>query len=492
MSTQDELLTILASLSKDPLAFVMFAFPWGEPNTDLVGKIGPEPWQRKLLEAVRDGLITYEKAIQISTTSGHGVGKSAIVSWLVWWSVSTCVGARGVVTANTENQLKTKTWVEVNKWYRLFIGRELFNCGATSITSKDPEYERTWRIDIVPWSENNTEAFAGLHNEGKRVIVIFDEASTISDLIWETTEGVMTDANTEILWFVFGNPTKNTGRFRACFEGPHARLWKNFKVDSREVSLTNKQQIASWIDSYGEDSDFVRVRVKGEFPRVGSNEFISRDVVQLARSRLAEAHAFEPLVIGVDVARFGDDKTVICIRKGRDARSIPWVVYQGIDLMQTASRVAELSLQYNADAVFVDEGGLGAGVVDRLRQLRVHCFGVNFGGRPLRGDLVADALYFNKRAEMWGNMRSWLTGGSIPDTDELLAELTGPSYGLNDKGEIQLEGKKEMKSRGVASPDLADALALTFAFPVVPNASAGGRDSKPTYVSEYDPFERAA
>src|SRR5690606_2066805 len=134
-----------------------------EPG-ELEGAAGPEPWQVKLLEELRDGLLTVEEAIQLARTSGHGIGKSACVSWIILWAISTFEDTRGVVTANTENQLKTKTWVELAKWYRLFIGRSLFEMTATALFSSDPEHERTWRIDMTPWSERNTEAFAGLHN----------------------------------------------------------------------------------------------------------------------------------------------------------------------------------------------------------------------------------------------------------------------------------------------------------------------------------------
>ena len=178
-----ELIEELGSFAYDPYAFVMWAFPWGEAGTELAKETGPAPWQEKILKSVRDKIMTMEQALRHAVTSGHGVGKSALVSWLVWWSYSTFPGTRGVVTANTENQLKTKTWVEIAKWHRLFIARELFKCTATAIFSIDEEQAREWRIDIVPWSERNTEAFAGLHNAGKRLIVIFDEASAIPDII---------------------------------------------------------------------------------------------------------------------------------------------------------------------------------------------------------------------------------------------------------------------------------------------------------------------
>ena len=496
----DELTEDLGRLSKDPYRFVLWAFPWGEEGTELAASTGPEAWQRDLLQKVRDGLLTTNQAILEAVASGHGVGKSALVSWLTLWAFSTFPGTRGVITANTETQLKTKTWVELNKWFRLFIARDLFKIVATRLSCRDPEMEEEWRIDQVPWSERTVESFAGLHNKGKRIIVIFDEASAIPDNIWETTEGALTDANTEIFWFVFGNPTRNTGRFRECFAGgKHAQTWSSRAVDSRQVSITNKDQIGKWAKAYGDDSDFFRVRVKGEFPRIGAMEFISRALAEEAAMRdLPDVHKYDPLVIGVDVARFGDDETVIVIRKGRDGRSYEPVRLRGADTMTVAGRVSELVQQYHADAVFVDGGGVGGGVVDRLRQLRVSVIEVQFGSRPDNSNLdEANVAYANKRAEIWGAMRSWLIGGAIPggpENKELIEQLSGVQYGFNAANAIQLERKEDMKKRGLSSPDWADALACTFAYPVMANLEAGSAWPRPTQAfakMEYDLMEMA-
>ncbi len=491
----EQILEDLGRLSKDPYRFVLWAFPWGEEGSELAGADGPEQWQVELLTAVRDGLLTLSAAIQVARASGHGIGKSAMVSWLILWALSTFPDTKGVVTANTENQLKTKTWAELAKWHRLFIAKEFFKFEATSIYSTDPGHERTWRIDMVPWSERNTEAFAGLHNKGRRILVVFDEASAIPDVIWETTEGALTDSETEILWFVFGNPTRNSGRFRECFAGgKFAHRWHSAKIDSRTVRITNKDQFNKWIADYGEDSDFVRIRVRGEFPRVGSMEFISLEAVLAAQTRDdAPVAAFDPIVIGVDVARFGDDASVIFFRKGRDARSFPPVVLRGVDTMTLAGRVADAYLQHDADAVFVDGGGVGGGVVDRLRQLGVPVIEVQFGAKADRLGLD-DARYANKRSEIWGSMREWLKGGCIPKDDQLKEELVGPQYGFNAQDAIQLERKEDMKKRGVSSPDIADALALTFAYPVVPSEKKSfGLPAKPARAAiDYDPFTEAA
>jgi hypothetical protein len=483
------LISELAIYDNDPLGFVQWAFPWGEG--ELWDKAGPEPWQSALLARVGANL-SIATAIQEAVASGHGVGKSTLVAWLVLWAMSTATDTRGVVTANTETQLKTKTWVELAKWYRLFIGRELFRLEATSIFSVDPDRAKTWRCDMVPWSERNPEAFAGLHNQGRRVFMIFDEASNIPAIIWETASGFLSDANTERLWFAFGNPTKSTGRFREAFT-EHSG-WHTTQVDARQISFTNKAQHAAWERAYGEDSDYFRIRVRGVFPRTGESEFISAAVVAAAQARDAEPQRFDALIIGVDVARYGDDESVLVVRKGRDARTTEAVRLRGLDTMQLASRVVELAQSLRADAVFIDGGGVGGGVVDRCRQLRLAVHDIQFGSKADRSDFVTEGeRYANKRAEMWGAMRAWLVTGAIDPSIELRDQLIGPTYGFTGRDEIQLERKADMRARGVPSPDWADALALTFAYPVVPNIDAGfDGPHKPLVEWEYDPFASAA
>jgi hypothetical protein len=202
------------------------------------------------------------------------------------------------------------------------------------------------------------------------------------------------------------------------------------------------------------------------------------------------ANIFDPLVLGVDVARYGDDETVIYVRKGRDGRTWPPERLRGMDTMQVASRVVEIAARLRADAVFVDGGGVGGGVVDRCRQLNLpNLYEVQFGGKADRVNLEDEVKYANKRAEMWGGMREWLAVGSIPDDPDLRIQLTGVSYGHNGKEEILLERKADMKRRGLASPDIADGLALTFSWPVLPHEFAGGdHPAKPTVLIEYDPF----
>jgi hypothetical protein len=317
--------------------------------------------------------------------------------------------------------------------------------------------------------------------------IIEDEASEIADIISEVIQGALTDEDTEIIWCKFGNPTRNTGAFRECF-GKFSNRWRTFQVDSRTVSITNKEQFKKWIRDYGEDSDFVRVRVRGVFPRAGSMQFISSDTADEAAQREVNVYLHDPLVLGVDVARFGDDESVIYIRKGRDGRSYAPMRFRGLDTMTLATRVLEVAEQYKADAIFVDGGGVGGGVVDRLRQLRVSVFDVQFGSKAAGVGFAqndAGTTYANKRAEMWGSLREWLKVGAIPNDAEIKKQLIGVEYGFNVRNEIQLERKEDMKKRGLDSPDIADALALTFALPVMKREFG---ETNGEVESEYDPF----
>lgn len=458
----------IAGFTHDPLGYAVYAYPWGEGV--LKDADGPRDWQCDIMEDIREHLsspLTRYQPLRVAVASGHGIGKSALISMLIDWALDTCDDARVLVTANTEPQLRTKTWPEATKWRMLSITKDWWKPTKTGFFSTTPGHAESWRADVVTWSEHNTEAFAGLHNKGKRIVVIYDEASNIADKVWEVTEGALTDENTEIIWIAFGNPTRNTGRFRECF-GKFRSLWKTTHIDSRTVEGTNKAYLDEMVDTYGEDSDIVRVRVRGQFPSASSMQFIATHVVEEARKRSVTASYDEPLVMGVDVARYGDDDSTIYFRRGRDARSIPPVRMSGVDTMQLAARVLELQRRFGAVAVFVDEGGIGAGVADRLKMLGAPVFGVQFGGKPLGQVSLGEGVKVaNRRAEMWAIMRDWLNGGAIPNDDRLQDDLIGVEYGFNTKDQILLEKKEHMKARGLASPDDGDGLGLTFAMPVV-------------------------
>ena len=483
-SVEEQLITDIAEFTHDPLSFVKYSFPWGD---DELSDKYPDAWQIEILTALGDklkhGKINAREAIQIAIASGHGIGKSALVAWLILWALSTFEDTKGVVTANTENQLKTKTWAELAKWYRLCICRHWFKYTATAIFSVDPDHEKIWRIDMIPWSERNTEAFAGLHNKGKRIIIVYDEASAIPDVIWEVTEGALTDEDTQIIWCAFGNPTRNTGRFHGCF-GHFRHRWTRKQIDSRTVKITNKSQLKKWEDDYGEDSDFFRVRVRGVFPRASDMQVIPSDWVALAQKREEFYTRDDALILGVDVARGGSDNNVIFARRGSDARSIKPLIIPGSetrDSMRLVANIVTYVADVKPDAVILDSTGLGGPIADRLRQLGVNVFDVNFASRAM-----SSSVYANIRAEMWFKLREALRLDlAISDDAELEYELTSPEYAYDIRNRILLEGKDAMKKRGMASPDRADALALTYAVPVI---KAMYHNQTNSYTDNYNPL----
>ncbi|MBK8772246.1 MAG: terminase [Rhizobiales bacterium] len=418
----------------------------------------------------------------LGVASGHGIGKSAAIGMLCNWALSTCDDCKVMVTANTEAQLRTKTSPEVGKWSRLSLTANWFDVESTSISSKDSVHRKTWRADFIPWSENNTEAFAGLHNKGKRIVLIFDEASAIADKVWEVAEGALTDESTEIIWIAFGNPTRNTGRFRECARRLKHR-WQFRQIDSRQVEGTNKEQIAKWVQDYGEDSDFVKVRVRGMFPSASSRQFISEVDVSAAYGKELQLHQFDfaPKILTVDPAWEGDDEFVIGLRQGLVFRILHRMAKNDNDLI-AAALIARYEDEEKADAVFID-AGFGTGIVSAGQGMGRTWLLVWFASAS------ANQGCLNKRAEMWQAARDWLkAGGCIPDDPVLRDELMAPEVVPRVDGKVQIEAKKDMKARGIPSPNRADALVLSFAFPVF-KKDALPAGNKPNARRAYDPYQ---
>ncbi len=469
---QRELVRDLAGFVHDPLGAVMYGFRWG--RGDLDGCAGPWKWQRELLSAVREHLSSEETRHRVgrfAVASGHGIGKSSIVAWLIWWGLSTFEDCKVIVTANTGDQLKTKTQPEVAKWFRLALNSDWFEVNVTSIKVKEDQHEATWRSDFVTWSEDNPQAFAGAHNQRKRLIIICDEASEIARPIYEVIEGALTDANTEILWFMFSQPTLSNGYFYdACFGDQRSR-WKVWQIRSADVEGTNKDEIAETIAFYGEDHSHVRVRYLGLPPHSDKGQFIDRRLIAEAQTREAIALPDDPLVAGVDLAWGGSDSNVIRFRRGRDARSIPPIKIPGEltrDPGVLTNRLAEiLSRNFNGYKVamlFIDSAGIAGPVAGRLRVLGFrNVMEVNFGADSI------DPHYAYRRDELWARMKQALVDGLAIDKDrELGLDLAGPLLVADPKHRLKLEPKEAMKKRGIDSPDDGDALALTFAMELAP------------------------
>jgi hypothetical protein len=487
---QDQLIEDVALFTHDPEGFVDYAYDWGVG--ELADTAGPREWQRDIFRDIGNHLQNEEtrhSPLLLAVASGHGIGKSAAISMICNWAMSTCEDCKIVVTANTDNQLRTKTWPEINKWFRLSITGSWFNPTATAVSSVDPGHNKDWCANAVPWSEHNTEAFAGLHNKGKRIVLIFDEASNIADKVWEVAQGALTDENTEIIWIAFGNPTRNTGRFAECFTRYRHR-WITRQIDSRTVEGTNKAEIAKWAEDFGEDSDIFRVRVRGLFPRASSLQLIDNESVAKAQRREAAYGLNDALVCGIDIARGGDDNNVIQFRRGPDARSIKRIVIPGSETRNTTLFIAKCTtevMKHQPDAVFVDSTGVGGPVADQLRRLMpgVPVYDINFASAS------PDPKQANMRTFMWWKMReafmNWL---AVDDDPELETEVCGPQYGHNNKDRLALEKKADLKKRIGVSPDKADALALTFAMPVLnilPKGAKYGASRNAGMESEWRP-----
>lgn len=452
----------------DPRGFTMFMYDWGRGV--LSDWQGPDWWHDEIFQAIKDYLEGPDTTpLCIAVASGHGAAKTAFAAWIKHWFMSCRPHPQVVCTANTETQLLTKTWRELAKWHKLAANRDWFEWTATSYYLK--AHPETWKANAIAWSENNTEAFAGTHEEN--VLVVFDEASKISDKIWEVTDGVFTTRKN--IWIVLGNGTRNVGRFYDCFHKLKGKPWLTWNIDSRTCRAANKPYVERLVEQYGgEDSDQSRIRVRGLFPKTATRQLISTEAVEKCMNHETEGFEYLPKVMGVDIARFGENSSTICFRQGR--KVFPIEVLPKQDLMQTAHIVAERIKAERPLQTFIDGSGIGAGVVDRLRQLNFAVVDVNGGNSSL------NPRFLNKRAEMWWEMKEAIEGLiELPNDAKLKEELTCVEYDYTDKGRIRLDRKSDIMEDYGFSPDRADALAMTYAYPVADFSESGLELDPPVY-----------
>lgn len=457
----------------DPLGFVLFAYPWGEPGTPLESESGPDENQREFLQSLGEEVAQRKfdgsepvMPIKMSETSGHGTGKSAMGAWIADWIISTRPHSIGTVTAGTFTQLEDRTWAAIRWWTKLCITGHWFDVQARSIHHK--RYRETWKVVAQTCKEENAQSFAGQHAKQSTSWYLFDEASEVPDKIWETADGGLTDG--EPMFFAWGQPVRNTGEFyRVCF-GDKKDRWNTRRVDSRKSRFTNKQLIQQWIDDYGIDSDFVKVRILGLPPSASELQYIDKGRIDLARKRAAVALPDDPLVAGFDVSGGGKAWNVIRFRRGLDGNpGIEPIRIPGEkdpDRSQRVGICAELLSDKRPGrqlaALFVD-AAFGAAIVVRLQALGfTNVFEVNFGAPS------PDPHCLNMRAYMWMKAKEHMLLGSIADDDELCSQLALPGYHINNSGKLVIESKQDIQERGEHSPDDADAFCLTFARNVAP------------------------
>ena len=490
---EEELMTDVWSLNikDDPLNFVRYIFPWNQEGTPLADFSGPRRWQEKILRDVGNHIRKNEtmdlpEMYRLAVASGRGIGKSALVAWLILWMLSTRLGSTIIVTANTEQQLRSRTWAELGKWLTLAINGHWFVKTATSLKPQQ-WYEELLISDLKIdtgyyyaqaqlWSEENPDAFAGVHSSAG-VCLIMDEASGIPSPIYSVSEGFFTEPTKNRFWFSFSNPRRNTGPFYDSFHSKRS-FWNTEQIDSRDVEETDKQLFQKMLEQYGEDSTVARVEVLGQFPNVDDDTVIPIELARAAVDRDVSLTASEPIIYGVDVARYGIDQSALCIRQGNTVFEIK--TFKSMDLMQLCGAIKNIydsATEINKPSeILVDVIGLGSGVVDRLAEQGLPVRGINVAESP-----ASKKNYLNLRAELWFSIKDWLTRRDcrLPSDDELIAELVSPMYSYTSSGKIKIEAKEAMKKRGIKSPDKADALALTMASSA---ASFGGNFSSMGYT----------
>lgn len=434
-------LKLMKRYHKDPVKFAR----------EVIG-MNPDDWQCELLEAVANPEIR-----RITCRSGHGVGKSSAVAMAAIWHVLMRVPSKTVVTAPTSAQLFDACFAEMKNIAKRLKPPfdDLLEIKSDRIELKSSP-ESTF-ISCRTSRQEQPEALAGVHSPS--TLLLADESSGIPESVFEAASGSMSGIHATTV--LTGNPTRNTG----FFYDTHNRLKENWYtmhvscVDSKRVS---DDFVNDMKNRYGEDSPAYHVRVLGNFPPSESDTVIPVSLIDHAMKNDIKVHEDTVSIWALDVARQGNDSSVLCKRQGPVIH--PLTVWNNLDLMQLTGAVkAEydaVSMSKKPVEIIVDSAGLGAGVLDRLRELGLPARGLNVAERSIQKE-----TYINLRAELWFKCKAWLEGMDvkIPHDDRLWAELAAPRYHFTSSGKIQVESKEAMKKRGINSPDRADAVCLSLA-----------------------------
>ena len=419
----------------DPVLFIRMVF-----------KVEPTPQQIPIL---MDFAV---EGAKVAVKAGHGVGKTGLAAWLAIWHVLLFPDSKAAATAPSATQLRDVLMAEIGKWLTQAHPWVRSQLEYTGMRLSLKGAESTQFLTARTARPDKPDALQGLH--ATHMAFFIEEAFGVADPIFEVARGALSTPNARAL--LIGNPTATTGYAYNAFH-KNSRIWKRHTLSCIDSPLVSKEYVDEMKQEYGEDSDVYKVRVKGEFPSTAINQLIPRDLAEAASKRKynIQDYHFAPVVLGVDPAWEGDDRTAVYMRQGLVSKKLgSWFKNDAIKL---GDMVAGWWREYKADAVFIDIGW-GAGTIDYLRSLGLHPIPVNFGGSSTSPE------YCNKRTEMWCELRKWLAaGGAIENDEALIDDLVGPEYSFLPNGKKSLERKKDMKARGLKSPDLADSLALTFA-----------------------------
>ncbi len=418
----------------------------------------PTKQQIELLQAVA------KPGAKVSVRSGHGTGKTTTMAWLVLWFLCTRKNVKIPCTAPTQAQLRDVLWAEIAKWRERMPDWWREQVKVKNERVEIAGAEKSQFAVARTAKPENPDALQGFHAD--QLLFIIDEASGVYNKIFEVARGALSTASARVV--MCGNPTQTTGYF---YESHHRSReeWERLHFSCLDSPLVDSVYPESMAREYGKESDVYRVRVLGEFPKAASNQLIPIDWIEEAmdRSLRPEQIAFAPKIIGVDVAPYGGDRSAIFLRQGLYSELLWQKV--GVDDLTIGGIVANFAREKQVDGIFIDQGA-GSGVGSALRHMGFSPVLAPFGAAP------SNSRYLNKRAEMWDLMKQWIKeGGVLPKLSDLKDDLIGPQYFYGMTGKLQLERKEDMKKRGIASPDLADALALTFAYPV---AMRGGNQGE--------------
>lgn len=456
-----------------------FVTPWpecaGDPArfAETALRLTPTAQQREFFAALAG------PGARVAVRSGHGTGKSTALAAAALWFLATRPDALAPCTAPTAHQLQDVLWREMRRLLAAMNPgtRELFTATADRILIKGSAgmiVARTARPE-------NPDALQGFH--APEILFIIDEAAGVSDAVFEVARGALSTPSARVA--LTGNPTRLTGYFHNAFHLARDS-WTRLHFSCLDSPLVSPEYAEEIAREYGEDSDMYRVRVLGDFPRAGMFNLISLRLVEEAMERALPPGFADgaPRIFGVDPAWLGTDRSAGVLRQGMTARVL--FAARGLDTTRLAELTARKAEELRPDAIFVDQTGVGAGVLDQLRRTAHPVSGVAFSQTPFEPERFA-----NRRAEMWWRTREWLEQGPVLEKNlDLRDDLIAPEYCLTAGGKVQLESKDSMRRRGLASPDLGDALALTFAMPVIAKRIPPPPDREPEAYNIYDWMER--
>lgn len=422
---------------KDPVYFA----------ENILGLTGDsELWskQKEILQAVKDHK-------RVAVRSSNGVGKTFTASVVVLWFLYAHQRSRVITTAPTWKQVEKLLWSEIKTQYnkaKVPLGGKLIQT--------ELRLDSDWFA--VGLSTNDETNFQGHHAED--ILIVFDEALGVADPIWNAAEGNLTSSNAKHL--VIGNPVSPVGNFYQCFKSP---IWHKIKISAFDSPnfqgggvVKPKLVTPDWVEErkkeWGENSPIYKARVLGEFPIEGEDTLIPLTWVEKAIDREIKQEE-KPIVLGVDVARFGSDSTAFVVLEGKKIIHIEG--YVGKETTKTAGRAIQLHKQFNCEKIMVDDVGVGGGVTDMLTEQDYPVEGVSFGASPNDSE-----RFDNLKTEIFWNLRDDFENDeiSIPNNEHLLEELPSLMYEITSRGKLKIVSKDKMKKAGIKSPDYADALAI--------------------------------